>query len=127
MDKLLTKDEILAVQDLKRQVVAVPEWGGSVTVSEMTGEMRDEWEMGLWVVTTPAEGEKPAVREINQRNVRARLLSFCIVDAEGNRMFTEAETIKLGRKSATALDRCAEVARRINGLSRADVEEQKKN
>ena len=109
---LLTRDAILAAVDLRRETVDVPEWGGSVIVSEMTGEARDAWEQSLI-----APGSKP-----NLINVRARLVAACVVNEDGSRMFTPADVETLGRKSGRALDRVAKVAQRLNGLTDDDVE-----
>ena len=42
--KLLSRDEILAASDLTKELVEVPEWGGSVYVRAMTGTERDSYE-----------------------------------------------------------------------------------
>jgi hypothetical protein len=44
------------------------------------------------------------------------------VDEDGKRVFTEAEVKALGAKSARALDRLFDTARRLSGLGDEDVE-----
>ena len=41
---ILSRDQILSVNDRKTEVVTVPEWGGDVIVSVMSGEQRDAYE-----------------------------------------------------------------------------------
>jgi len=41
---LLTRDQILQAQDIARETVSVPEWGGSVLVRGLTGQERDAYE-----------------------------------------------------------------------------------
>ena len=113
---VLTRDQILGADDLPKEEVPVPEWGGSVFVRTMPGKERDAWESQL------LKGD-PRDRQLNMDNVRARLASLTIVDAEGNRLFDLKDIEALGQKSAAALDRIWEVAQRLNRMSNEDVEE----
>jgi hypothetical protein len=115
---VLGKDAILSAQDKNNQIVSVPEWGGHVNVRVMSGTERDSFEAGLM-----GDGGK-----VNTVNIRARLCSLCICDAEGKRMFTTDADIKLlGDKSAAALDRVFMVAQKINGITAEDVDALAKN
>ncbi|MFO7905799.1 MAG: hypothetical protein R6U98_24285 [Pirellulaceae bacterium] len=109
---MLTKDQILQASDLGREVVEVPEWGGDVYVSAMTAADRDAFEASL-----VKDGER------NMDNMRARLAAMTMVDEKGERLFTDAEASKLGKKSAAALTRVFSVAMRMNGIGDSDVEE----
>lgn len=112
--QLLTRDQILGVTTLKFEDVPVPEWGGVVRVSEMTGTARDAWEQSL----VPSEsGGAP-----NIANIRARLVAQCVVGEDGKPLFTERDAAALGAKSAAALDRVAKVAQRLNGLTKDEVD-----
>jgi len=113
--KALTRDEILGADDLKTESVEVPEWGGTVLVRELTGAERDEWEAS--VVKT--NGTKVTV---DSRNMRAKLASLCIVDENGKRVFSEKDAIKLGAKSAAALDRVTDIARRLSRIGEDELE-----
>jgi hypothetical protein len=119
----LTREAILAVQDLAREEVQVPEWGGSVSIKSMTGTERDAWEQSL----VPAEGKAGKASKADVRNIRARLVAMCAVDEAGQRLFTDADVQALGAKSAVALDRCARVAQRLNGLMPEALEDAKGN
>lgn len=95
----------------------MPEWGGSVLVRGLSGAERDAYETGL--MTPQPNG---SVRS-NLVNVRARLVAMACVDAEGNRLFGDADVAALGDKSVVALDRVFSVARSMSGLSDDDVED----
>ncbi len=113
--KTLTRDEILGADDLNTESVDVPEWGGTVFVRELTGSERDTWEAS--VVKT--NGTKVT---IDSRNMRAKLVALCVVDADGKRVFTEKDAIKLGAKSAAALDRVVDAARRLSRIGEDELE-----
>lgn len=116
MSNFLTKEEIFAADDIKSEVVHVPEWGGDVRVKAMTGAERDAFEQSI----TTRTGK---VFKSNMENVRAKLCAFTIVDEAGNLLFKEREIEQLGAKSAAVLDRVFTVAQRLAGLSDADVED----
>lgn len=111
---MLTKEIILAAEDLTRKALEVPEWGGAVYVRTMCGTERDEWEKSLADVKDSA-------------NVRARLAVRCLCDEQGNRLFADADAEALGKKSGKILCRVFDLAIELNRLSPADAEELAKN
>ncbi len=113
----LTRDDILAVPDLKSEVVDVPEWGGSVIVATMSGEARDRFESSV----LGKDGK------VNTANIRAKLAASTIVDESGKLLFNESDIEMLGRKSCAALDRVFAASQKLNLISNADVEALAKN
>lgn len=121
MDRVfLGREGILAVQDIQVREVQVPEWGCWVRVRGLTGAERDEWEKSILV-------GKGKDRDVNVRNLRAKLVQRSVVDAEGKLIFTEADVPALGAKSAAALERLFDAARELSGLTEQDEEELLKN
>lgn len=116
---MLTKEQILAADDLKRERVEVPEWGGHLFVGTITGAARDEFET---VIFEPNKSPRERLR-----NIRARLVALTAVDEEGNLLFSQEDVEALGKKSAGVLDRVFSVAQRLNGLSKEDAENLAKN
>ena len=104
---------ILEAEDLKREPVEVPEWGGRVFVRTMTGAERDAWEAQVF----KGDGE------VDRKNFRARLLVRTIVGETGDRIFADNQADALGRKSFAVLDRLFRVAQRLNGIG-ADAEDE---
>lgn len=117
---ILTREQILQADDLRQETVEVPEWGGAVIVRCLTGAERDEFEAALIEI----KGKSYNVR---LANARARLTALSVIDESGQRLFSEADVISLGGKSAAALDRVFEAAQRISGLRPRDMEELLKN
>jgi hypothetical protein len=113
---MLTKDAILASEDLPKELVAVPEWGGEVYVRCLTGSERDDWESS--VMEMQGSKAKP-----NLQNLRAKLVARTVCDEEGNRMFGDSDVVALGAKSAAALDRLYTVAARLSKISKSDEDE----
>jgi hypothetical protein len=114
---MLNRDAILKADDLPRELVNVPEWGGDVYVRTLTGTERDQFEQEL-----VQNKSKP-----NLANVRARFAVLTICDADGVRLFQAKDAEPLGKKSASALDRVFEVAQKLNGFSSDDAESLAKN
>ncbi len=114
--QLLTKEQILAAQDLPTEDVDVPEWGGSVRLRTLSGAERDRWEESRIE-------QRGKSRKTNYQNITASLIALCAVDSEGKRLFSEAEVHALGRKSAKVLGRLFDACRRLNGLSEEEVEQ----
>ncbi len=123
---LLTKAQILAADDLLREVVEVPEWGGEVMVRGLDGAARDQYEAEFLLIGEIQAGERPTY-ELDLLNARARLVALSVVDENDQRMFSDEDVVALGKKSAQALDRVYEVAQRLSGLSKKDEEELRKN
>lgn len=117
---LLTRDAILQAQDLPKELVSVPEWGGEIYVRALTGAERDAFEQSI-------VEQKGKSTKMNLQNMRAKLVALTVVDEGGNRLFTDADAKLLGKKSALALNRVFEVAQKLSGLTPEDVDELTKN
>jgi len=117
---ILTKEQILSAQDLKTEIVFIPEWGGDVIVRGLSGTDRDAYESAIITV-------RGKDTQMNWVNARAKLVALAIVDEEGKQIFSDTDVKALGQKSAAAINRVFEVAQRLSGLSAQDVEELTKN
>lgn len=118
--KILTKADILGAADLARELVEVPEWGGSVYVQAMTGTERDAFEESIIEIRQSGKG---VTTKSVLKNMRAKMCARCIVGEDGARLFGDPEIAELGEKSAAALDRVFAVAQRLNGMGQDDMEE----
>jgi len=113
----LNREEILKADDLPREPVDAPEWGGQVFIRTMTGTERDAWEAEM------VQGKD----QVDMQNFRARLAVRVLVDEKGERLFKDGDAHRLGLKSARVLARIYDKARELNGLSNEDAEELVKN
>lgn len=114
---VLGRDVILTVEDLPREFVETPEWGGGVWVRCLTAAERDAFEAQQ--IQARIEGKKLTVTP-DLQNGKARLIVRCIVDDEGKRLFADKDAEALGAKNAAVVDRLYAVARRLSGMARED-------
>jgi hypothetical protein len=117
----LTKEAILAADDLGFEDVSVPEWGGVVRVREMTAADRESLNRAYQNRDKAMEaGDVP-------ESIQALLVGMCIVDGAGNRLFSDDEIAALGRKSSNALQRVWKVAAELSALKPEAIGELAKN
>jgi len=111
MSAFLTRDQILAAEDLARETVDVPEWGegAQVLVRELTAAEREQ-HYYLMVGDDDKVDVKRAV------GFRQRLCAWAIIGEDGEQLFTQDDVDALGEKSSQALDRIADVVRRLSKI-----------
>lgn len=97
---LLTKGQIVAADDLRREIVDVPEWGGEVQLISLTFAAA----VGL-------------IKKDGDIDPRLRLIAACLVDEDGNQVFTEEELAELSQKSAPVITRLWQRAVALNELT----------
>lgn len=112
----LTKDQILAADDLGLLKLTVPEWGGDVYIRVMTVGERDAY-----------ENEWQRKRETGVDDFRTKFLVRCLVDEKGNRLFDNGDVTRLAQKSARVMNRVWMAAMEHNNLSETTIEELAKN
>ena len=97
-------------------------------VKALTGKERDVYEGSVMKLKSPKRksgrrGRGPKLLEPQLRGARARLVSLACVDAEGARLFTDADVDALAEKSAAALNRVFDFAAALSGLGDEDIED----
>ena len=102
-----TADDILAVEDISREMVDVPEWGFTFEVRSMTA------------------GERTHIMDLAQKagEVDLSLVYPEIVIAttfnpeSGEKVFSSEHRVALMTKNAAALDRLAKVGMKLSGMT----------
>jgi len=112
---VLTRDEILQADDLEKRLVEVPEWGGSVWVRALRGDEYDEFQESI------LEG-KGKNRQVNVKNLRAKLVVRSVVNESGERIFDDGDYATVGKKSSAALNRLFVVAQELSAVDDDEVE-----
>lgn len=119
--EILNDSEILAGDKLRAVPVAVPEWkpGSRVFVAELSADERDEFETA-WVEYKQARGEEDNI------GFRAFTVAYCLCNQSRYRSFQgrEAEAAQaIGQRNAKATSRLFNTISRINGLTKADIDQ----
>ncbi|HEX6880944.1 MAG TPA: phage tail assembly chaperone [Terriglobales bacterium] len=121
--KVLGREEILAADDIRIELVQVPEWGGVVYIRTLSGTQRERYVESIRKVT--GHGKKQSV-EIVLAESGAKLAAQTICDEKGTLLFSEMDVKALGKKSSKALQRIIDAAAKLNGLD-DEAEEEAKN
>ena len=115
----MSRDAILAIDDLPRKEVTVEKWHDTVWLRTITAAERGSF---MLRARPPADGEEP-----DYENFRARLLVFCICGEDGRRLFDDDEDHLLGAKCGHAIGFLFAEAQKLNGLAPGAVEDARKN
>lgn len=100
---MLTKEGLV---NISRRSTVVEIDGGSVRLLELTGTGRDEYDHFVSVLAT----------KNNWRNVRAKLVSLCLVDENDAPLFGPDELQKVGDLAGGLLDKLFDECKTLNAL-----------
>lgn len=117
----ITREQFLQASDLKTETVEVPELGGEVIVSELSGADRNEWSE----LINPNDSENP--EDLDAMYSTAALIAYSVVNENGERMFTNEDIPTLCKKSFAVLTKVGAVALRVNGIGNEALEKFEKN
>jgi hypothetical protein len=119
---LLSREQILAANDLQFEDVPVPEWGDGACVRVRGLNAKERIEISKSIM-----GEDGQVDSALSLDLTIIVPFMCMVDDQGRRLFTDqADVERLGAKSTAALQRVMDVAKRLNGLTEGTANAQKK-
>lgn len=108
---MLTREQILAIEDRPTRVVEVPEWDTTVYVRQFSGRERFEYERLI---------SKP---DVSETDVVIATVALATVDENGERRFSAEDIPALEAKNFRALFRIAKAALAFNNLSDDEVAE----
>ena len=110
--KILKREDILNVEDVRREMVHVPEWGGDVIVRSMTAAQRIAFEQEL----------------IKDQNlIRPLIVCFSVVDENDELQFKPEDARLLLERNYAAILPLSDAAFRLSGLRRPEVDKAKEN
>jgi hypothetical protein len=116
MPRILSRDEILAANDLPTEEVPTPEWfvNGAVLVRALSAA---EWiEVGRQTMHRDGAAGDDAMLDL-----MVKIPAMCIVDEHGQRLFTDADLDALGKKNPLPLKRIMDVVQRLSDLDQGDA------
>ena len=112
----LSRDQIKAVDDIKREAVAVEEWDGDVWIKALSVRARQQF-VKLY---GPDAGEPAIPADV-------WLTMTCACDEDGARLFGEDDAEWLSDKSSRAVQQIGLACLSLNGLTEDAVGEAEKN
>ena len=110
MTDLATK--ILATKRLETRDLHVPEWDATVRIKKLSDNEREAWERRAF-----GKDNKP------QPHFKARLISACLVDDEGNQLFGPTQEKDLGELPSHVLAKVWAACFEYNKVSEDDLAE----
>lgn len=115
MSRYLTAEAILSADDFIFADVECPEWDGDVRVRSLSGGQRS-------IITQ-------RLKDGDNENLEELLCVMCMVDEDGNRIFSNKDVDALRKKSNAPISRIAKKIMEISGIgdSSEAVDEAKKN
>lgn len=119
--EVVTTSSMVQPGELARERVVVPEWrtpsgkAAAFFVYELNGTDYDEYQNGMFIMGEGADFS------LTLRANTLRLLTFCLRDPNGNRLYpdTDRGVAALGAMGQTGIDRLGTAARRLNGTSKS--------
>lgn len=108
---ILNKEQILAADDLKREEVDTPEWGGSVLIRMMDEVAGQEFELFCY---NDGKGQ-------NLEGMRLKMCLLCMINEDGSKMFSEDDIALLAAKSHAEIVKVSEAALRLNRLTKEEL------
>lgn len=110
----VTRDGILAAQDLPLEAVEVPEWGGIVYMRVLTGKQRDEIEQ--------LSTDRKAAKRLEVKEMVVNMVAMSLCNKDGKLLFGGGGDVqKLNEKSAAVLIRLFKVVQKISKIDDDDI------
>jgi hypothetical protein len=109
------------MEDILVEEVSIPMWHNrSVLVCGLSAAAKNQYQQSLVDM-------KNGTQKLRLENSTAKLVALTVVNRERQRLFTERDIEKLGTKSAAALECIVEVANRLSGMTKQEVDALVKN
>jgi len=108
----LNRADILKTRPRKTKTVSVPAWCGEVIIQELTARERDHF-------------DQLAESKLETGEFRSLLVSFAVVDEQGNRVFQEQDIEPLADLDATSVDLLFTEIRELSGMTTKAKEDAK--
>lgn len=113
----LGRDAILGATDFEYTEVDVPEWGGVVRVRPLTARERSQIEGQMTQIAQSKKGYDKL------GETALKMVVWCVVDENGDRVLEEKDVVALGKKSAAPILRIRNAVMKVSQMGAEDVEE----
>lgn len=113
----LGRDAILGADDFEYEVVNIPSWGGKVRVRPLNAKQRSQIEGQMAHIAQAKKGYEKL------GDAALRMVVWCVVDEQGQPIFTEQDVSALAKKSSKPILHLRDVITRISGMEKESVDE----
>ena len=110
----LTLDQIKTADDIKQNIVEIPEWGGDVKIKCMSGRLRNNLEQK--VASNAPHGD-----------IKMLVITSCCLGEDGNPLFTPADKKWLVEKASSPIETLFVEICKISGMGKEAFEEAEGN
>lgn len=114
--RFMSKEQILASADFNYEEIEA--FGGIVRIREMSAEEREGFEKEF---SKAGAGTGSVDLSKVGKNMRARLVVSCVVDAAGQNIFADQDVEKLAKKSASDVDKIFSACMKLSGITGDEV------
>lgn len=127
----LSRDQILGTDDLGRKEIEVPEWGGTVTIRQLTRGEQDAYLKRQMGDAKMKAGRKEVSGEFNAAAMYGHDAWLCvrgICDADGKPMFGDKDIEALAKKNGAVVGRIAQEIVKFSDMAEdVPLEDEAKN
>lgn len=110
------KEQIVQAQDLKTEVINIPEWGMDITIRQLSSQLVNDIQD---LLAKTKEDDR-------YKNYIPMFVAFSIIDPDtGERVFGNNDVSLLAKKSGVVLKKIYDAADRLNNIN--SLEEKAKN
>lgn len=111
------REHILKTKDCESEKLYIPEWDCDVYVKQLSAREQDNFEANRF--------DKNGKEKI--MGLRARFVANCLVDKDGNKIFSEDDIERLSDKRGSVLNRIIDKCVEVNRITEEDLERLAKN
>lgn len=112
----LSREEILAADDLPCEQVRIEGWGGTVRIRTLSGTERDGFEH---LVQLARRGSN----RVDLRGLKVKLLILTVCGEDRKPLFAETDAPALNAKSSRVIEELFQQAMILNGMTKEAVDE----
>ncbi len=124
-----TREDIFACNDTVIESVHVKEWKMDLFVRSLSAAEKAKWEFSAIDVAANPKQNESATKLVKTRleTARERLVEFATCNQDGSRFFKDGDASQIGQKNSNAISTLYDVAAKLSGISKEDLEEITKN
>ncbi len=124
----MNREEFFKCSDLTIEKVHIKELNTDMFVKSLTAGEKAIWEYdSMSVENTAKQGSSIKLLKDRMITARERLVELAVCNEDGSRFFAPGDASQIARKNSNVVSRLYDVAARLSGITKEDLEEIAKN